>query len=73
MISARPPRDQVDHREVLKDSHGIVRAEHCHRARESDARRTRGRGREHDRGGRDRIVRTVMFPYAENIETDLIS
>jgi hypothetical protein len=71
MISA-PVRDQVERREVLEDAHRVVRADHADRARQADALRARGAGREHDGRRGDDEVGPVMLADAEHVEPDLV-
>ena len=66
-----PAGEQVERRELLEDAHRVVRAEHADRARQPDALRALGRGREHDRGRGDGEVRPVVLADAEDVEPDL--
>ena len=63
---------QIDGRELLEDTNGIVRAEHADRARQPDPARAGSRGGEHDRGRRDDEVGTVVLADAEDVEPDLL-
>jgi hypothetical protein len=72
MISARPPGEEVDRRELLEHADRIVRAQNGDGARQADAGRADRRSREHDRRGRDGEVRPVMLADAEHLEADLV-
>jgi hypothetical protein len=69
----RPPtRDEIDSGELLKDPHGIIGAEHRHRARQPNARRARRGGRQQDRRRRRDELGPVMLADPKHIEPDLI-
>ena len=72
MISARPPEEQVERREVLEHADRVVRAQDGDRAREPDpARSLRPRG-EHHRGRRHSEVGPMVLAHAEDVEADPI-
>ena len=71
MISARPPDQQVEGREVLEDAHGVVGAEDAHRAGQPDVLRARCGGAEDDGRRGDGEVGAVVLADAEDVEPDL--
>ena len=67
-----PAREQVERRELLEHAHRVVRAEHADGARQPDALRALGHGRECDRRRRDGEVRAVVLADPEDVEPDLV-
>ena len=63
---------QVERREVLEDAHGIVGAEHGDRAREPDAARALGGGREDDGRRGHGEVGAMVLADPEDVEADLV-
>ena len=64
--------EEVDGRELLEDADRVVGAQYGDGARQPDARCPGGRGREHDRGRRDRELGPVVLTHSEDVEADLV-
>ena len=67
-----PAREQIDRCELLEHAHGIVRAQHAHRARQADRPRALRRGGEHNGGRGYGEVGAVVLADAEYVEPDLV-
>jgi len=65
-------RDEVEGREILEDTHRIVRADDADRARQADALGARGRGSEHDGRRGNNELPTVMIPKAVDVEAHFV-
>jgi hypothetical protein len=64
--------EQVQRGEVLEQAHRVGGAEDAHRAVEPDAARGRGQRAQHHAGGRDGVVRAVVFAHPEHVQARLI-
>ena len=71
-ISARPSRQQIERRELLKDTHRVGGAQHGDGARQPDAPGACGSGAENDRRRGIQVLLTMVLADAEDIETDLV-
>ena len=65
-------RQTIEGGELLIDAHRIVGRQHRDGAREADALGQRGARCEHDRRGRDGVVRPMMLADAEHVEPDAV-
>ena len=69
----RPAAGQeVERGELLEHPHGVVRAEHRHRAGQADALGARGARGQRDGRGRHREVGPVVLAEAEDVEAHLV-
>jgi hypothetical protein len=66
------PRDQIERRELLKESDGVDRTEDRDGAREPNAAGPSGRGRQNDRRGRIQVFLAMVFTDAEDVEACLV-
>ena len=72
MISARPPRDEVDVRELLEHANRVVGREDGDRARQPDLLRDRGDRGERRRRRADEVVGAMVLTDRDHRQAELV-